>query len=433
MEGKVLIIGGGLAGLGCALRLQSHGIPFLLLEAGPKLGGRVATENADGYLFDEGFQILLGGYPWVQELLDLTRLDLKPVKSGALIWDGETFHRLVDPIRHPSELPAALTTRVISWGDRIRLGQLAAALYPADPLSLLEGGGVESTGAFLDTLGFSERAQRGFLKPFFGGIFLEPELATASNYFRFLFKVFGTAPAGLPAKGMGAIVDQLAERLPPDSVRLNTPVTRIDGLKVHLHWSESLEGAAVVCATDQGSRQALGLPSMAARPWNASVTLYFEAPISPIQENILALNGSGEGVVNSVLVLSDVAPEYSRTGRALISVSLLRISPDEAEGVEPRVREELKAWYGPEVDAWRLLRKKVIRHALPAYHPGTAPLEGPRTGLPGLFACGDYLATPSQQGAVDSGRAAADAAFAYLSSGTAAPSQLRGGEGTLAP
>ncbi len=42
-----LIIGGGLAGLHTALRLEEAGKPYLLLEGRPRLGGRIATADAD--------------------------------------------------------------------------------------------------------------------------------------------------------------------------------------------------------------------------------------------------------------------------------------------------------------------------------------------------------------------------------------------------
>lgn len=52
MTFDALIVGGGLAGLGCALQLQQRGIRFLLLEASDGIGGRIRTDHVDGFGLD---------------------------------------------------------------------------------------------------------------------------------------------------------------------------------------------------------------------------------------------------------------------------------------------------------------------------------------------------------------------------------------------
>ena len=95
----VVIIGGGLAGLCCAKRLASAQVPFRLLEASDRVGGRVRTESVDGFLLDRGFQVLLTAYPEAREVLDYRALDLQPFEPGALIRYQGKFHRFVDPWR----------------------------------------------------------------------------------------------------------------------------------------------------------------------------------------------------------------------------------------------------------------------------------------------------------------------------------------------
>jgi len=67
---KVVIVGGGICGLTVAHYLQEAGVDFLLIEATKKLGGKVATEEVDGFLLDKGFQVFLTAYPEVQSILD---------------------------------------------------------------------------------------------------------------------------------------------------------------------------------------------------------------------------------------------------------------------------------------------------------------------------------------------------------------------------
>jgi phytoene dehydrogenase-like protein len=66
----VLIIGGGLAGLCCARALQEKSVSFQIVEAEDGIGGRVRTDEVDGFLLDRGFQVLLTAYPEAKRALD---------------------------------------------------------------------------------------------------------------------------------------------------------------------------------------------------------------------------------------------------------------------------------------------------------------------------------------------------------------------------
>ena len=72
--------------------------------------------------------------------------------------------------------------------------------------------------------GWSEQIIDSFFRPFFGGVFLDRDLGTASKLFlSSCFSSFITGEAAVPALGMQALPDQLAARLPAHSLRLNTP------------------------------------------------------------------------------------------------------------------------------------------------------------------------------------------------------------------
>jgi len=73
----VLVVGAGLSGLTCALRLHQAGIPVHVIEASDGVGGRVRTDQVDGFLLDRGFQVYLSAYPQAGELLDLEALELQ--------------------------------------------------------------------------------------------------------------------------------------------------------------------------------------------------------------------------------------------------------------------------------------------------------------------------------------------------------------------
>ena len=103
---KVLIVGGGLAGLCCARYLNQQGIENEVLEASDRAGGRVRTDEVDGFLLDRGFQVLLTAYPEAQRVLDYESLELCRFEPGALVRYRGKFRRFADPWRQPRHLLA---------------------------------------------------------------------------------------------------------------------------------------------------------------------------------------------------------------------------------------------------------------------------------------------------------------------------------------
>ena len=157
--------------------------------------------------------------------------------------------------------------------------------------------------------------------------------------------------------------------------------------------------------------------------WRAGTTLSYDAPRSPVGQGILVLNGTGTGLVNHVVCMSDVAPSYAPPGRSLMSVTVIGDPGLDDEALDRACREELAAWFAG-------LRVDRIREALPADARMTATPEAPEV-RPGVFLAGDYLATPSIEGAVASGLAAARAVAERLGRAAAVP-QLPAGQPSFA-
>lgn len=93
----VLIVGAGLAGLSCALKLMEKGITFLIIEASNGVGGRVRTDLFEDFKLDRGFQVLLTDYPEAKRVLDYPSLKLHSFYPGCLIRTGNSFHKFADP------------------------------------------------------------------------------------------------------------------------------------------------------------------------------------------------------------------------------------------------------------------------------------------------------------------------------------------------
>jgi len=406
----VVVVGAGLAGLAAARELQSRGVDALVLERSDGVGGRVRTDAVDGFLLDRGFQVLLAGYPEAARILDYAALDLKPFYPGALVRAGGRFVRVADPRRRPHDALRALGP-VAAPGDAVALPRLLGRSVRALRAGLDTGQPETSARAALADAGISPRLVERFLRPFLAGITLEPELAGSSRFAQFVLASFLAGPTAVPARGMGAIPQQLADALHPGTVRLGAEVARIDPGEVRLASGERVAARAVVVAAEAPA--AAGLVEDLRDPGAVSTTaLWYDAPSSPLPaaggpRGALVLDGEREGPVNNLAVMSDVAPGYAPAGRALVNASLPGLDAREDADLDRAARDQLRGWFGGEVDGWRLLRVDRIAHAQPRQPPGALdpPVRPLRQGRE-LWVCGDHLGTASINGALGTGRRA---------------------------
>lgn len=401
---EVTIIGGGLSGLCCARRLHESGVSFQLLEASEEVGGRVRTADVDGFLLDRGFQVLLTAYPEAQDVLDYDALNLGRFAPGALVRYRDGFHRFTDPWRSPRHLFATACSPIGSLADKLRVARLRSRVCRSS-LDKLFGRPETTTMNALREEGFSKRFIESFFRPFLGGVFLERDLDTSSRMFDFVFRMFATGNVVLPARGIGEISRQIAKKLPGERLRTGASVETLEGTTVRLTSGEILQAGTVVIACE--APVAAKLLVDPAPPSGRGVTcLYFAADRPPIEEPILVLNGDGIGPINNLCVPSQVTPTYAPVGQALVSVTVLGLADGD---VEASVRHQLLDWFGPDVNTWRHLRTYRIPYALPSQAPpALSPVEKSAMRGDHLFVCGDYLDTASIQGAMVSGRRAAE-------------------------
>ncbi|CAI5521140.1 unnamed protein product [Closterium sp. Naga37s-1] len=463
-ELDVVIIGAGLAGLRAAVALQEAGVPCVVLEASDGVGGRVRTDEVDGFLLDRGFQIFLSAYPEAQQVMDYEALDLRPFYSGALVWFGGSFHRVADPFRHTSDGLSSLFNPIGSVFDKLRVGllRLKAVSTPVEGILAAPESSIEEA---LKKQGFSNEMIDRFFRPFLGGIFFDNELSTSSRLMEFVLRMLALAPNTLPSSGIGALASHLASRLPSHSIRLNSPVSSIspavptdeaDGkgseagsgvpsLLTMQDGKKILAKGGVIVAVEQPVAQRLLLgeggsdssssgastssssssssddtasstSAIATQEPRSTVCLYFasDSP-APVSEPILFLNGSGSGIVNNLSFPSVVSPSYAPPGKTLVSVSLVGTYEDRTEAeLEARVRTELAGWFRKEeVEAWKMLRAYRIPFAQPGQRPPTDfSGEVEVGGREGVYVCGDHKSSPTFDGALASGRRAAEALLA---------------------
>lgn len=399
----IVVVGAGLAGLACACTLSSAGRAVTVLEASDGVGGRVRTDEHEGFLLDRGFQVYLTAYPEGQRFLPLPDLRLHRFFPGALVRQGGSFRRFVDPWRHPVEAVKAWLGNPVAPRD-------GAAMLRLRSLGEVPAG--ETALQALQRLGFSQDLIEHFFQPWFGGVLLDRSLSASSGQLRFVFSMMARGDTVLPEGGMQTLPARLAERLPAGTVRLGARVASLEGTSALLATGERVEGSALVLATEgpEAHRLDPAVPDPGSR---VATTLYYAAERSPVGEPILVLNGDEHGPVNHLAVLSDVAPCYAPPGQALISVSVLDGWGLDEATLASAVETQLQGWYGSQVRGWRLLRQDRIPHAQPLQTPeALAARSGAPVLEPGRSVCGDHRANASINGALESGRRAAEALLA---------------------
>jgi phytoene dehydrogenase-like protein len=393
----VVIIGAGLAGLACGLDLAAAGIGVQILEASDAPGGRMRTDQKDGFLLDRGFQVFNTSYPQVKRRLDRRALQLRPFTPGVLLHTPAGRLRFADPTRRPRQAIEMIRGHLAGPADLAALAGLSAAdmLLPA---RMIIRRPERTTQAALTEAGISAELIELLFRPFLAGVFLEDQLQTSGRFFHLVWRSMLRGTLTLPRRGMQAVPDQLAAGLPAGALRLDTPVRHLTTDGVALADGTELAARAVVVATGPGEAGRL-LPDLETGPTRTVTTMYYAAPEPPLREPTLLVDT--ERRILNTAVLSEVTPGYSASGRALISASALGDA-----AAEPMVRARLAELYQADTTGWEHLKTYPVRGALPdmtAPHPLSRAC---RVG-PGRYVCGDHRATGSVQGALASGTRAA--------------------------
>ena len=405
MKRKILVVGGGLAGLACGRELLKAGNEVCLFEASDQVGGRVRTDMVDGFALDRGFQVLLTAYPEAKTQLDYEALKLGVFEPGALVRVEKKFHLMLDPRRRPMHALSAAMAPVGSMADKMRVDTLRREALAHE--SFAQDEPVTTSQERLESMGFDAKMIDRFFRPFFGGVFLRSDLTTASNMFDFLFRMFAEGDTALPAGGMAAIPRQIAASFPPDAIRCNAPVSQITSAgEVVLDDGTRFSGDVVVVATDMTTAARLcGEASVEDRGWEAAWCVYFDVPSAAFSDAILILNGDQTSPVNNLCFPSRVAKGYAPKGHDLASIQVLDSEAQQGEGLEGRVLEQMATWFGAaKVNAWKHLRTYHIPHALPRQLP--EDLQQPQRAVrltENLYVCGDHRDNASINGALKSG------------------------------
>jgi phytoene dehydrogenase-like protein len=389
----IVIIGAGIAGLQAASHLHRQNVPFVLLEQADRAGGRVQTEQVDGFILDHGFQVLQTNYPAVQRSFDLSALNLQAFDSGSKLWLGGQWTSFLNPLRAGLGM-LKLVPHVISIKDLFLLARLWFNLQGSTNEHIQSG---ENTAEMLGRWGFSDTFQTKFIRPFFRGIFLDQHLQQPASLFFFYMRQFLEGQAALPAKGMGEVANQLLESLPADSIRFGAEVADLSERHVKLKSGESLEFERLIVALDSYSAANLLQVDLPDFVHLGSKTFYFSSPARQVKDKLLHLI-PGESKLLHYCFLSHVAPNYAPKGKDLIQVTSLDLSLEAEEALS------LLASY-EDVKGMKLLKAFIIPRSLSKV--GVFDSLKHAADARGFILAGDYCEMPSLQGALVSGEKAA--------------------------
>jgi hypothetical protein len=378
----VIVVGAGLAGLSAAQTLLDAGVAVRVLEASATLGGRVQTDEINGYRFDRGFQLINAKYPELEALNIVHKLDFAYAPRAVdIALDGSAV-RLGDPRKF---LVSAFRSQSGSMREKISFLKYLFS-HSAHGLN------VESE---LMAAGCNNLYTR-VLRPFLTGVFLTQPARVDAVSGREIIKSFISGAPGLPAKGAGELSRVLAAHI--GAVETGVQVNAISGLELSTSKGE-ISARAVIVATDQTTAaQLLEIEEVGE---SASCTTWFHSTADAIAcDATLRVDGLARGPIVNSIAISKLLPLSAPADRILFSSTSL------GHASESEIRRHLALMWGVDTAGWELVAKYDIKSALPLFPPGHARAQSLYV-KPGVWRAGDYLSAASQNGALASGRLAA--------------------------
>jgi protoporphyrinogen/coproporphyrinogen III oxidase len=475
MTRRIVVVGGGIAGLAAAHRLielnkeKSLDIEVVLLEASARLGGTIATERVGDFLVEAGPDSFITEKPWALRMCARLGLTSRLVSTQAAYQKIYVVHKgRLEPVPEgffllaPTRFWPFVQTPLFSLAGKLRM---AAEIFL--PRGAVDGD--ESLGAFVRRR-FGAEALDRVAQSLIGGIYAaDPDklsLSATMPRFKEMERAHRSVILSMVseqrrrarnreggsgarwslfvtlADGMQELVDRIASRLPEGCVRLNNPIARLirdtdkNLWKVTTGGNESLEVDGVVLATPSfQTAELLGDVASSAADALKQVTYASTATVSLAfrQKDFPHPLDSFGFVVPAIESRKIIACTFSSLkypGRAPEGHVLLRafvggsLQPelfhDDDATMEKNVRDELASLLG--VIAQPLF-SRVWRHSnsMPQYHLGHQAriqrIEAQLAKFPGVALAGNAYHGVGIADCVRTGEEAAEKIFNQLSAG----------------
>lgn len=392
----VLIVGAGLAGLRAAQVLNAAGHRVVVLDGADHVGGRLWSRTVEGFVIDEGFQLINPSYPELIATGVLSSFDLRRFASVVRFDDGTRTHEIGDPRGDPRRVLRSLRHPDLSVRDALRFARLMAEVRQRSVVRLVRDDDSSTRHALL-ARHISARAIDGVVQPFLRGTLLDDDLATSWHYSELVLKSFARGRPGTHPRGIAALPVALAASLGTTRIVLNEPALRVTSTGVDTAAGH-YRARAVIVATDPTS--AHRLVHTEERAWRSQTTWWYSLPTLTDSDQLRL--DTRRRVLSSALDVSSVAPERAPAGRSLVGACANGVADP---AIDEAIRDDVARLYDASTSEVVLVERTVVAHALPVVR---TPLDLHQSqDVAGIIVAGDYLQTPSIQGALVSGRRAA--------------------------
>ncbi|MCB9128168.1 MAG: FAD-dependent oxidoreductase [Ardenticatenales bacterium] len=445
---RVIVIGGGFAGLAAAKRVQEAGYDVTVLEKRDRFGGKWSSwTDEDGDVIETGLHVYFGAYEEIYELMkDIGIYDRIQWKEHVLTYtlaDGERFEfRTMNAPSPLHLLPAVFQNRYFSWKEKLTL------VKALGPIIF----GTESYYAKCDNLsyqawhrnwGIADRMlSKMFLPMTLALKFLPPEAISA----RVVLDVAGMFLRQNHASKMGfldgapddrftgPLVEHLRQRgaTMRSEAKVAEVETRADGRvsAILLDSGERVVGDQYIFALPIHNLKRLMPERWKAEPYFdnlnqfegvpvISMQMWFDRQISGI-DNILF---NPDGIIPVYADMANTTPAYYNEGKSRFqfvvapAIELMDLSD---EALIRRVRADVDSTFPDTAPDATMIKATIVRIPNSVYwpKPGTDKFRPSQASpIPNVAIAGGYTRQKfydSMEGAVRSGNRAGDAAIARL-------------------
>jgi protoporphyrinogen/coproporphyrinogen III oxidase len=449
---QVVVIGAGISGLACALRLKELGAAVRVLEAAENPGGVISTVRHDGFLFESGpqsFQLT----PELRELIRAAGLESEILEAEMhtpryILRNGKLLLAPMSP-------PALVTTSLLSVGSKMRV--FSEPFRRSQPAAAPD----ESLADFVRRK-FGTEILEYLAGPFVSGVFAgDPEKLSVRSTFptmalweseygsviRGAMKSRGGGEHVRPTlaalkDGMSSLLQALATRL-GDSLATRTPANSVSpgdssGWRIRSSGTApqpEIQATAIVLAAP--SYESAKLVAPLSRPaLSAALSGIPYAPVAVAaqayhREHVgHTLEGFGFLIPRTsklrtlgVIWNSSLFPGRCPPGMVLITCFLGGATdPELVDMDEMQIASQVQKDIG---NLLQITHPPVAQHiwrharALPQYNLGHAQrvsvIRSELTELPGIFIAGNYLDGPSMGNCVAQAFTTAKSVHEYLS------------------
>ena len=444
MTADCVVLGAGLAGLSAGVRLADAGLRVVILEEGPRLGGRATafTDRETGERVDNGQHVLFGCYRETYAYLKrVGTADLAPLQARLTLTMADLEGRSSE-LRCPAIAPPwHLVAAILRW-PALSMRDRFSALGIRSLLMSVRRDGAEAVAArvpatqtvtdWLDAHGQSPRLREWLWHPLaIAALNQSPDVAAARPFIRVIGELFGPrledSAVGLPVvpldtlfggpalgaieAGGGAIQLRTSGRVVVDAAG------RIAGVRA---GAETIATTRVVSAVPWhafGRLWEAGVPgsletvaaNAAAMPGSPIVTvnLWFDGSVMP-GPFVGLVGGPMHWVFDKSAIFGEQAGHLSIVASGADDLAAM----DNAAVTRAAVGHLARAL--PESRSRKLKRSVVVREHRATFSLAPSAPSRPATisALPGFYLAGDWTDTGlpgTIEGAILSGHRAADA------------------------